>query len=328
MTGGYRVIIVAEQSTAIREFWIGRSALQGFLVAFGLVALVPVAVGISAARAGGAPASAPAGGNPGAATPSSTNTESEPTRIRLAVGLGDSGRRFLKGMRVEAAPTSGVCGEGMALVEGAHCPVIHQRCLRYLDPEGSALYSQRCAEFESPTRCLSPTREQLRYCIDIDERTEEGGRIPRTGLTAADAQQACERAGRRLCTEKEWIFACEGEAISPYPYGFSRDSSLCNADQSDLVAPDGTLVDRRAASGAHPQCKSVFGVRNLSGNVEEYVSLSSKPGGFVRKGAYWQPGANTCRTSQAHPELGYRGVELGFRCCSDAPANASVAGVP
>ena len=37
-----------------------------------------------------------------------------------------------------------------------------------------------------------------------------------------------ESRGARLCKESEWQFACEGEAMLPYPYGLSRDASACN----------------------------------------------------------------------------------------------------
>jgi hypothetical protein len=323
VTGRYRVIIVAEQSTAVREFCIGRGMIRLALAAAALALLGPLAVGVSVDNAGGAQGPRLAAVRPKASVGPSASSGADRGRWLLGRGVANGGLRLLGRVKLQAEPRSEACGPGMVLVEGAYCPVIHQRCLRFVDPPGSSLYSQRCAEFESRARCLSPQREQLRYCIDVDEYVEQTGRLPKTRLRAVDARSACESAGKRLCTEKEWTFACEGETISPYPYGFARDSTRCNSDQSDLVAPDGTLVDRRAQPGTHPQCQSAFGVRDLTGNVEEYAALDSDPARFVRKGAYWQPGANTCRTVQAHPEPGYQGIELGFRCCSDAPGAAS-----
>ena len=106
--------------------------------------------------------------------------------------------------------------------------------------------------------------------------------------------------------------------MRPYPYGFVRSSSTCNADQHDLVGPDGELRDRRVEPGSFPRCRSTFGVRDLTGNVEEYVVADRSPDRPVRKGGYWQPGPNHCRASQPQPDPEYRSVELGFRCCADA----------
>ena len=137
-----------------------------------------------------------------------------------------------------------------------------------------------------------------------------------TRTTFADARTACQSAGKRLCSDVEWTFACEGEAISPYPYGFVRDSTACNADRDNLVTPEGDLKDLRAAPGTFPRCKSSFGVRDLTGNVEEYV-VSGTTGKPARRGGYWQPGANHCRYSPPHPDASYQGLEVGFRCCED-----------
>jgi formylglycine-generating enzyme required for sulfatase activity len=205
----------------------------------------------------------------------------------------------------------------MALVEGGYCPRPFHRCQRWTDPEGSALHGVRCAQYEEPARCLSPQRKHVRYCIDRDEFLAPGEELPQSLRTAAEARAACTQANKRLCTESEWTFACEGEAIRPYPYGFRRDSAACNADLGNLVTSAGELSDLRAKPGSFPRCVSPAGVRDLSGNLEEYVSSDGSPEVFVRKGAYWQPGANHCRASQPHPDRAYRGVEVGFRCCSD-----------
>lgn len=210
------------------------------------------------------------------------------------------------------------CPRHMVLVHGEFCPVSSQRCLRYVDPQGSALFGQRCAEYEEPTRCKSEQRVALRYCIDKDEYTPRRGDLPQTQVTASEARSICRSAGKRLCSEQEWTFACEGAAGRPYPYGFARDTQRCNADQVDLIEASGRLKDFRAPAGAHPLCTSVFGVRDMTGNVEEYVASDSDPTQVVRRGAYWQPAPNGCRAAQPPPSSDYKGLELGFRCCTEA----------
>lgn len=207
----------------------------------------------------------------------------------------------------------------MVLVTGNFCPNALQKCVKHMDPEGSVLRSLRCAEYERPSRCMSSQTEPLKYCIDRDEYATSPGARPANQQTFAQAQATCAAQGKRLCAEREWTFACEGEAMQPYPYGFARDARRCNTDRVDLVTPAGSLRDLRAPTTEYPACESPFGVHDLSGNVEEYVIADD--GSALRKGAYWQPGANHCRARQAHPDLDYAGVETGFRCCADASAS-------
>jgi formylglycine-generating enzyme required for sulfatase activity len=120
--------------------------------------------------------------------------------------------------------------------------------------------------------------------------------------------------------ESEWTFACEGEAMQPYPYGWTRAAGQCNADHVDLLAPGhpSRLKDERDPVGAHPSCKSPFGVLDMAGNVAEWVSVDGRPEGsaVVQKGNWWQPGKHACRDAQAGHDRFYKGAETGVRCCS------------
>ena len=107
--------------------------------------------------------------------------------------------------------------------------------------------------------------------------------------------------------------------MRPYPYGFERDPRACNSDRTDILTPGKALRDLRAPSDAFPECVSPFGVRNLSGNLEEFVlKEGSDPPRPVMKGAYWQPSQNSCRARQTVHGAHYSGTETGFRCCSGA----------
>jgi len=209
------------------------------------------------------------------------------------------------------------CGEGMLLVEGEYCPDLEHRCKRYLTPYGR-FAKYRCAEYGEP-RCRSKQRRSLRFCIDRDEYTEPGARLPLNHKSFTDAEQICQSIGKRVCTESEWNFACEGNEMRPYPYGFDRDPRACNSDRTDILTPGKALRDLRAPSDAFPECVSPFGVRNLSGNLEEFVlKEGSDPPRPVMKGAYWQPSQNACRSRQTVHGARYSGTETGFRCCSEA----------
>ena len=220
--------------------------------------------------------------------------------------------------RVVAEPPS-ACPKGMALVDGMYCPDVRQTCLKYMDPPGRYEYF-RCAEYQKPAACASKQKKHLRFCIDKNEFVKEGESLPANRQSYNDAERICTGLGKRVCLESEYNFACEGEEMRPYPYGFKRDPTACNADHFDVVSPAGTLRDLRAPPGAYPRCESPFGVRDLSGNLEEFVSIDgSKPVRPAMKGAYWQPSRNFCRAAQTAHDRFYHGTETGFRCCSDPP---------
>lgn len=209
------------------------------------------------------------------------------------------------------------CGENMVLVEGEYCPKVQLNCKKYLDPKGR--YEQfRCAEY-GPSECLSKERKHLRFCIDRTEFSEPGETLPANHKSFTHGEKACAAEGKRMCRESEWNFACEGEEMRPYPYGFARDASACNADRLDVVSPEGKLRDLRAPGGSFARCKSPFGVMDMAGNLEEFVAMDVKgPAVPAMKGAYWQPSRNFCRAAQTAHDRYYNGTETGFRCCSDA----------
>ena len=211
------------------------------------------------------------------------------------------------------------CEDEMVLVDGMYCPRIEQRCLRYLDPPGPYHY-YRCAEYARPARCLSRERQHLRFCIDRDEFTRPGEELPANFQSYTDADRICTGLGKRVCRESEWNFACEGEEMRPYPYGWQRDPDACNADLGDLFDGRGKLKDLRATGASHPRCASPFGVRSLAGNLEEFVARDgTRPVWPAMKGAYWQPSRNHCRAAQTAHDRYYRGMETGFRCCGEVP---------
>jgi hypothetical protein len=218
--------------------------------------------------------------------------------------------------RVSEPQQKSPCPDNMILVDGNYCPEVQQVCKRYMDPPGRYEYF-RCAEYQQPAKCLS-NKKHLRYCIDRDEYVPPGETLPANDQSWTMADRTCKSMGKRVCMESEWNFACEGEEMRPYPYGFKRDATACNADHTDIINETGQLKDLRAPADAYPRCVSPFGVRNLSGNLEEFVSIDgSKPVRPAMKGAYWQPSRNFCRAAQTAHDQFYHGTETGFRCCAD-----------
>jgi hypothetical protein len=231
----------------------------------------------------------------------------------IAFGMGVQSSR-----QVDAAAQQ-KCPADMVLVSGSYCPLVEQRCLRWLDD--SKLPFARCAVYAEPARCLV-RKIALRFCIDRYEYTPPSARLPLNFASFAQASAVCTRLGRRTCNEEEWNLACEGEAMQPYPYGFER-LPVCNQDRRDLYAdPEHRTVlrDLREPSNARPACVSPFGVFNMAGNLDEPVRRrgGSAPFRNALKGGWWMPSQNRCRfATTAHDDY-YRGIQIGVRCCSEA----------
>jgi len=218
------------------------------------------------------------------------------------------------------------CPSGMILVEGEYCPNVEQKCLRWLEPPGDPYEHFRCAEYAKPATCKGK-RVHERFCIDETERVEAGSDLPMNRKSWTDATHVCEAAGARLCMTSEWQFACEGEEMRPYPYGWERDSQACNVDVMTGLGRVGRLVDHRTPASAHPRCVSPFGVHDMSGNVDEWATVDGAPRGKreVMKGSWWLPGRHACRSFQGGHGASYGGTESGVRCCASASAPLNVA---
>jgi hypothetical protein len=173
-------------------------------------------------------------------------------------------------------------------------------------------------------------------CMDRFEAPNAEGALPLAMQTAIEGQAWCEARGKRLCTEDEWISACEGKQHSKYPYGNTYVAHRCNDDKT-WISPDwaalatwpsaqsmqeaGSLY-QADPSGARAECASEDGVLDLTGNVAEWV-VRTLPNAnnfeHVMKGCYWSKcfgGANpSCGfVNPAHPGT-FRTYEAGFRCC-------------
>ena len=101
--------------------------------------------------------------------------------------------------------------------------------------------SERCLKYEK-SRCFVKERKQLSFCIDRYEYPNKRGELPWVLTSWLQAKALCEKQGKRLCTEDEFNFACEGPEMLPQVNGHSRDPSVCNIDKP-YRRPDHSQAD-------------------------------------------------------------------------------------
>ena len=153
------------------------------------------------------------------------------------------------------------------------------------------------------------------------------GVVPTDKLRTADAQVACQAAGKRLCHVTEWQVACRGGTTQRRPLrnttellkkcDFARSKGY---DRNDYVNK----------TDSHPQCTPHDGypLHHMLGNLSEFVEdrrgrvmivgltyydekISNKPLA-IRNGC----DRVVASGGQYPPERFNKG--LGFRCCKDA----------
>jgi sulfatase modifying factor 1 len=163
-------------------------------------------------------------------------------------------------------------------------------CNKWLDlPEANP---RRCGEFDRKNWekivATLPTKEMKPYCIDRFEYPNLKGAMPITDVSWPESIALCAKEGKRLCNEDEWTFACEGEEVLPYSYGYVRSDEKCNIDGKhpdvdekaldprDHAGPELARLWNGESIGARPACVSPFGVYDMTGNVDEWAVTMSK----------------------------------------------------
>ncbi len=144
------------------------------------------------------------------------------------------------------------------------------------------------------------------------------GITPAENISWIEADIACRNSGKRLCTEKEWVYACSGDKGLKYPYGDEYREDFCSSFEYNrklgIISPQ--------PAGYMKSCDNGKGVMDLSGNMWEWVSNFDetgtlrmlKGGGFSNSG--YDEEIMTCQKKRYQPpEIRLSGV--GFRCCKD-----------
>ena len=159
---------------------------------------------------------------------------------------------------------------------------------------------------------------------------------PQGHITQVQAEAACQRAGKRLCTNTEWLRACQGAQSSTYPYGNTRMPGVCNdaRDCHPVIQTFETdeawvwsmlddpcisqLPEGLELTGSMMGCSAGEGVFDMMGNLHEWTS---DPAGTFRGGFYMDTAINGegCLYATTAHNIYHWDYSTGFRCCADAP---------
>jgi len=157
------------------------------------------------------------------------------------------------------------------------------------------------------------------FCMDRYEFPNKKGVQPFEKISLVSAREQCANIGKRLPTRLERLTACGGPDSTVYAYGNTYKRGVCAGTPTSALTRKGFPKP----SGSHPECKSGYGVYDLSGNVFELVE-DGEPvwwSHVKRKPLYrcdaglGGVGGSPSRTSDpattSYPDI-------GFRCALDA----------
>jgi sulfatase modifying factor 1 len=194
--------------------------------------------------------------------------------------------------------------------------------------------------------------EGVRY-----EARSAAGVKPQSYISSLEAKDACQNAGKRLCSLEEWTTACRGPEDTTYPYGEEFDRGKCNMGHKHILAEihgkdpmvwtydhfnDPELIKQGSLSpaGLFDQCTNGYGAFDMVGNLHEWVgdrverslptkvplpkkierTVRRKHGNGIFMGGFFSTfhqHGSGCEFITIAHEPKYHDYSTGFRCCRD-----------
>jgi protein-disulfide isomerase/peroxiredoxin len=250
------------------------------------------------------------------------------SRIGGAAGVTGTPSLFVNGRRlVGAQPVESLLAAVQVELDGTEGRVL-------LDVE---LDGETLGDLSGAAPTVTLEGPDGRFTIDAFQASVQAGRAvsepgvaPARSYTWADAQAACEAAGKRLCTEQEWLTACTGAVpIDEDRDGvYSRDLVQGRQHAYGEHYREGWCADSRKSdddrpllTGDHPKCATPEGVYDLEGVTKEWIGITIDKA--VLKGGSYKSGASArCAYYKDSEAPDTRDDSIGFRCCSGGDPDA------
>ena len=207
------------------------------------------------------------------------------------------------------------------------------RALKAAQGGGEEKVAEKVADKTDGTQMIQSRTKTGKFWIDAYENNiaKDGSAAQVIGAKPArvnwmQAKMACEKAGKRICTEEEWVSACSGEPAEDnnnngmwgdddvegrmYPYGGTYQPDNCH-DQGDKYQ------GKAIATGTRDKCRTPSAIFDLAGNIAEWVGPTKDKatlmGGHSSSGEY-----AACNQRAFIRGIGNRNATTGFRCCADS----------
>ncbi len=172
--------------------------------------------------------------------------------------------------------------------------------------------------------CARPAKASPTCTYDLDDPS-----LPVSCVRWQDADAYCRFAAKRLPHESEWEFAARGVHGARYPWGGAQTN--CAFADTLLRETSGKLCTKGRPSpvGSHPMGASMWGVLDLSGNVEEwtadwyaetYAGAAPRAGSsHTLRGGGWLSVPSAARTTSRDWASSLEaGPNMGMRCARSA----------
>jgi hypothetical protein len=200
-------------------------------------------------------------------------------------------------------------------------------------PAGMARIAAFCVDrFEASLASWSPYQHPT---SPVARAVALRGAVPQGYISQVQAGAACAAAGKRLCTDAEWLRACQGPTITTYPYGQTRQPGVCNdaraihpavelygtSDAWVFSHLDSPCLNQEAhgldRTGSLPGCVTAEGAFDMMGNLHEWTA---DPAGTFRGGYFVDTvlNGNGCLYATTAHDTSYADYSTGFRCCATA----------
>ena len=215
--------------------------------------------------------------------------------------------------------------------------VTYRQYVAFLNTLGGGQHVDGClGEFCAVTQYEEPTSSIVFDGTSYRLSNPAIGEFPVNDVTWYGAEAYCEALGRRLPTEAEWEYAARGIGGTLYPWGNQWTDSAANV-RGSVTSNDGVVIAQAQPVGAYRTDASADGVRDLAGNIAEWVADWYDPTHYltldatrdndsgpatgverVVRGGSWNLPAYFARSAQrGHLDPLAISHDVGFRCVTD-----------